>query len=108
MDTDEWVDALVGHSLQGIGLRAVGLCELGLAQPAGPFLLDVAHAQISLGAVVRAGDVGVSGEQQRGAHVLRRAFRDVMDIGFLRLRGFQVCFVGMGGSSRSPREGMLQ
>ena len=55
--------ALVGHGLQIARDAAEGLGELGLAEATGDFLHDLAHAQVSLGAVVREGDVRVLGEE---------------------------------------------
>ena len=82
MDSNQGVDATVGHGLQIAGDAAVRLGELGLAEAAGDFLLDLAHAQVALGAVIGEGDVRVLGEQQHGGFVFFQALPEVMGIGF--------------------------
>ncbi len=73
---------MVGHGLEVARDAAVGLGELGLAEAAGDFLLHFAHPQVALGAAVREGNVGVSGEQQHGAFMFLQSLTEVVGIGF--------------------------
>ena len=72
---------MVGYGLRVALDAAIGLGEFGLAEAAGHFLLNLAHAQIALGAVIREGNARIPGEQQHGGFVLLQSLSQVMGVG---------------------------
>ena len=72
---------MVGYGLRVALDATIGLGEFGLAEAAGHFLLNLAHAQIALGAVIREGNARIPGEQQHGGFVLLQSLSQVMGVG---------------------------
>ena len=84
MDGDEGIVSAIGHGLQIAGDAAVGFGVLGFSEAAGDLLLDLAHAQVAFGAVVRERGVRVAGEL---AATARRDLGHLVEFGALRRTG---------------------
>ena len=52
LNSNEGIVAVVGHGLEVAGDAAIGLGVLAVSEAAGDFLLDLAHAQVTFGAVM--------------------------------------------------------
>ena len=52
LNSNEVIVSVVGHGLEVAGDAAIGLGVLAVSEAAGDFLLDLAHAQVTFGAVV--------------------------------------------------------
>ena len=78
----------IRHGLQVAGNTAVGLGVLLHAEAAGDLLLDLGHSQVTLGAVVGEGHVGISGKQQDGGLMLFQSLPEIVGIGLGELAPF--------------------
>jgi len=67
--------------LEVAGDTAIGLGIVPGAETAGDLLLDLAHAQIAFGAVVREGHMSPLGEEQDGVFIALEPLPEVMGIG---------------------------
>ena len=76
----QWIVSLVGHGLEIAGDSAIGIGVLAGAEASGDFLLDLAHSQVALRAIVGECDVRIPGEQQYGALVLLHPFPQVVGV----------------------------
>ena len=52
MNSNEGIISVVGYGLEVAGDAAIGFGVLAVSEPAGDFLLDLAHAQVTFGAVM--------------------------------------------------------
>jgi hypothetical protein len=76
--------------LEVAGDAAIGFGVLTRAEASRNFLLDLAHAQVTLGAVVGKGHLGTLGEQQHRRLVALEAFPEVMRIGLCHPSAFSM------------------
>jgi len=63
MDSEERIVSFVGHGLEVTGDTAIGFGESPCSKATGDLLLDLAHSQVALCAVIGEGDMRLFGEK---------------------------------------------